>query len=406
MQSDPVIPPASQKQRPFWLQAIVLVMTRLTMNINGRMVYPFLPAFARGLGVSTAMISVALTARSLVAMTNPLFGVLADRKGRKPVILMGIGLAIGCAGLILIWPSYTAFFIYLCLTYLGLYMVIPAMQAYVSDQVPYEKRGRLIGLMETGWSLSFILGMPLVGWLMGRFGWLAPFPVLGGMELIFLGVILFVLPAGAKKQDMPDVKKQGAIRLVFQNPSARAAILMNVAFAASVEVILLVFGIWMEDSFQMQLAGLGLASAVIGFSELGGEGLSAMLSDRLGKKRTVVYGSIAFMAALLVFPFLSSQLFTALIVLALVTLTFEFTFVSAMPLTSEILPEARSTLIGMSMAAVCAGRALAAVIAPFLYQLGFQANIIMAMVFILLGLLALSRVKVAQEAKQSQSIRR
>jgi len=69
-----------------------------------------------------------------------------------------------------------------------------SMQAYVSDQVPYEKRGRLIALMELGWALSFILGMPVVALLIGRFGWRAPFPVLAGIDLVLFILILRIVP--------------------------------------------------------------------------------------------------------------------------------------------------------------------------------------------------------------------
>ena len=51
-----------------------------------------------------------------------------------------------------------------------------------------------------------------------------------------------------------------------------------------------IFGVWLEDSFDLQIAALGAASAVIGLSELGGEGLVAAFVDRLGKPRAIGLG--------------------------------------------------------------------------------------------------------------------
>jgi predicted MFS family arabinose efflux permease len=50
------------------------------------------------------------------------------------------------------------------------------------------------------------------------------------------------------------------------------------------------FGVWLEDSFGLQIAALAGASAVIGLSELSGEGLVALLTDRIGKPRALVLG--------------------------------------------------------------------------------------------------------------------
>ena len=64
---------------------------------------------------------------------------------------------------------------------------------------------------------------------------------------------------------------------------------MGLFTSASNEVVNLVFGVWLEDSFGLRIAALGAASAVIGLSELGGETLSVGFTDikyidRDGKK--------------------------------------------------------------------------------------------------------------------------
>ena len=66
------------------------------------------------------------------------------------------------ASIMFFWRGYTAFVIALCLTTLGLFLYFPSMQAYISDHVVYERRGRVLAVIEMGWALSFILGMPLI----------------------------------------------------------------------------------------------------------------------------------------------------------------------------------------------------------------------------------------------------
>ena len=65
---------------------------------------------------------------------------------------------------------------------------------------------------------------------------------------------------------------------------------MSLALTAANESVNLVFGVWLEGSFGLKLAALGAASAVLGVSELGGEGLSTWLVDRLGKEWSIRAG--------------------------------------------------------------------------------------------------------------------
>jgi predicted MFS family arabinose efflux permease len=81
---------------------------------------------------------------------------------------------------------------------------------------------------------------------------------------------------------------------------------MSLMLSAGNEVVNLVFGVWIESSFGLKIAALGAASVVIGFAELGGETLTATITDRLGKPRAVAAGLILNCLAALALPFLGS----------------------------------------------------------------------------------------------------
>ena len=125
-----------------------------------------------------------------------------------------------------------------------------------------------------------------------------------------------------------------------------------------------IFGVWLEDSFDLQIAALGAASAVIGLSELGGEGLVAAFVDRLGKPRAIGLGLAANCLAALALLFLGRTQAGALVGLFFFYITFEFTLVSIIPLMTELLPSARATLMAFNMAALSLGRALGDLLAP------------------------------------------
>lgn len=366
------------------------------MNINGRMVYPFLSVFARGLGVGLPTLSLGLTARSTITALSPFAATIADRRGRKLVILVCVGISFLSAVWMILFPGFPTFIVFLCLTYFSIYTAMSAMQAYLGDIVAYEKRGKYIALLELGWGLSFILGMPVLALLIEHYGWLAPFPLLAGLELIIFILLSVIIPPVSPQVSNTNTS-WSILKRVFSNRSALAGLVMNLLFAASCEMILLVFGSWMEGSFGLTLTGLGLASAVIGCSELTGELISAGVSDRLGKKRTVMIGGTCYAVMALLLPWLGQSLTGALVGLGLFFVGYEVAFVSGLPLLSEVMPEARATIMSTSLAAVAIGRALTALAATAIFALGFRANTLVSFVLIVLALLALSQIRLSHD---------
>jgi predicted MFS family arabinose efflux permease len=58
--------------------------------------------------------------------------------------------------------------------------------AIVADLFPFEKRGRVIGLLQTSFPASQILGIPFALWLSNHSGWHMPFQLIAGFSLIAL----------------------------------------------------------------------------------------------------------------------------------------------------------------------------------------------------------------------------
>ncbi len=372
-------------------QVIAFTITRTIINTLHRMVYPFLAVLARGVGVDLISMSYALTARSLVGTVGPFVAALADRRGRRFGMLFGIGLFTLGTAIVVFWPTFPALVLSIILSTLGKYIFDPSMQAWLGDRIPYARRGRTIAVTEFGWSLAFILGIPLMGFLIARNGWMAPFPLFVLLGTIIFITLFFLLP----KEDSSSVVHgpSSNFRLVLTFAPALAGLAVGLFASAANEVVNLIFGVWLEDSFGLQIAALGAASAVIGLSELGGEGLVAAFVDRLGKPRAIGLGLAANCLAALALLFLGRTQAGALVGLFFFYITFEFTLVSSIPLMTELLPSARATLMAFNVAALSLGRALGDLLAPRLYGLGFWFVVLGAVGFNLLALAALQKVK-------------
>ncbi|GAB4418511.1 MAG: MFS transporter [Anaerolineales bacterium] len=378
---------------PLRFQLFAIMVLRTIFNTMHRMVYPFLGVFARGLGVDVTTLSLVLTGRSAVGAVVPFVSSVADQRGRKFGMLAGIALFTAGAGLVAFWPSFWALSLALILTLLGKYIFDPAMQAYFGDRIPYQRRGLALAITELGWSLSFILGVPLMRVLIEKRGWSAPFPVLMVLGLGMFIVIWCMIPR-RDTSHVPSNNRNANFSAVLRNIPALAGISIAVWASAANELVNLVFGIWLEDSFGLQIAALAGASAVIGLSELSGEGLVALLTDKLGKPRALFLGLAANIAASLLLAVIGRTETGALIGLFFFYITFEFVMVSHVPMMTEMVPGARATVMSFNLTGHSLGRALGALLSIFIYQQGgFLFVTLAAVIFNTLGLLALRKLQ-------------
>jgi predicted MFS family arabinose efflux permease len=208
-----------------------------------------------------------------------------------------------------------------------------------------------------------------MGLLIARYGWTAPFPVLTLLGLFAFGVLAWMLPRDAVQSGIQSGLWVN-FRKILTYPPVLAGLAMALLFACANEMINLVFGIWLENSFGLMIAALGAASAVIGLSELGGESLAAAITDRLGKPLAVGLGLGLNCLAAMALPLLGTNTAGAFVGLFFFYLTFEYALVSSVPMMTEVMPSVRATVMAVTAASVSIGRAIGALLATPLFLFG------------------------------------
>ena len=142
------------QRRMMWSLATAIVC-RILLNTARRFIYPFAPTFSRGLGVPLTAVTSLIAVNQATSVIGLFFGPVSDRIGYRVMMLCSLGmLALGmlAAGLI---PVYGVVLIALFLAGLGKSIFDPAIQAYVGERVPYNRRGRVIGMLEICWAGRF-----------------------------------------------------------------------------------------------------------------------------------------------------------------------------------------------------------------------------------------------------------
>ncbi len=331
------------------------------MNTAFRFVYPFLPAIARGLGVPLEAAGYLVSARWVAGLATPVIQRVAGKgEARRRLIVTGCLLFIAGATVTAITGVYVGALVGFVLIGLAKPSYDIASQAYIADRVPYERRARYLGIFELTWALSLLIGAPITGWLIARGEWVAPFWAFAALTV----VALLLVPRFVD----PDRHIEGAPNAASRFSMPGMVFLVVAAFfTLGAEMMFVIFGAWLENSFGLTLAALGAAAVLIGLAELAGEGATVAFTDRLGKRRAVLIGlSISAVGFALLIP-AGGRLGIGLGLLAVALFGFEFTIVSSIPLATELQPDARARFLAWMVVAMSAGRGLGAAIGPLLF---------------------------------------
>jgi len=312
-----------------------------------------------------------IAVNQVTGLLSLFFGPLSDRWGYRTMMLAAVGML--AVGMLSGWlfPTYAVVMLALFLAGLGKSIFDPALQAYVAERVPYERRGLVIGVVEMSWSGATLIGIPLLGLLIERAGWRSAFLALGILGLLSVIILAWLIPGGKNEIQTGVLSeiKSGWQKLAKSRLALGA---LGSAFLVGManDNLFVVYGIWLEERFGLSIAALGIATMAIGIAELTGEGLTASLADRLGLKRSVMAGLILSGLCYAALPLIGQTLPLALAGLFLVFVTVEFSIVTSVSLFTELLPDARATMMSGFIAAASLGRVAGALMGGAMWLAG------------------------------------
>ncbi len=354
------------------------LLTRLLIDTGVQIFFPFLKVMANGIGITTVEMGRLISLRSSMGLLAPLFGVLADRKGNRFVMRLGLFIAAGGYLLLGVSTNLWTAAMGIVLSAIGSFAFLPTLQAYLSARLPYAKRARGLGIVEYAWALSGIIGLFLVGQLIEFTNWRVPMFFIGG-GLFFWGAVYHWLPTSNVDWAETEPKKTGSkkfqfgrLKTFFDLGENRRSAWSNLTVSALVMFaatnLFITYGTWLESEYNLGPSILGIVALVLGVSDLIGSVLVSAISDRVGKRRSVIFGGFLTFVGFLLLPLFNVSLIPAVIGIALARGAFEFTVVSNIPLLSEQVPQQRSKMMGIATAFGLGGTAVAGLTGPWVYE--------------------------------------
>ncbi len=303
---------------------LLLSFTLLVMMLGYGMMLPIMPFYIEKLGAGGTELGWLMSTYSLMQLIfAPIWGVLSDRYGRKPILAVGIlGYAIS---LFMFGMSTTFWMLFVARSLSGILSsaTMPTAMAYIGDTAPQAERGKSMGQLGAATGIGVIVG-PMMGGLLSAVS--LAFPFLVGSGLAFAAFLLVVLV-------LPEVRRPeaGLHKKAFLPREAYLAVLLSPAGILLLLILIMSFGmtnfqgmlgLYVVDKFSFDTRQVGAIWMLMGLILIVAQGvLVGPLIKKLGELRLIqlglLGGALGFVLVALAFDFMSVMAALALFILAL-----------------------------------------------------------------------------------------
>ena len=363
-----------------------VTIARLVANAAYRFAPLFLATIARGFDVSLSTLGFAIFASELSGFASPFAGRIVDRLTHRNSMVLGlVGSAVGCT-IAAVSTSPLIFAVGVTVLALTKQSFDLGLGAWIADHVPYNQRGKIVGLTETAWALGLLVGVSIMSLITAATNWRIGF----AFAVLCLIVSMFVI-FNRVTNEARVVHESHSTTPQRVTGNSWLVVFAMFCIMCSAQNLFVTFGAWLEEEFQFGAARLAVAGFSLGLVELVASVSSSRQTDKWGKERSIALGALLVIPGGIFLCLGSNNLIIGLIGVFIYFLGFEFSVVSLLSLATSLVPNSPGTGLGWVLGAGTLGRAVMAIIATHLFEsFGVQGPALMGALFGLIGALTIT----------------
>ncbi len=280
----------------YWKQNLkVAWLGNFLTGTSFTLVMPFIPVFVEELGVGPGLVEyyagLAVSTNALAAaLMAPIWGSLADRYGRKPMMVRAAFAMIFTMGGMAFVPN--VFWLLVLRVLNGVFTgYIPNATALIASQVPKDKTGYALGTLSTGAVAGNLIGPTLGGVLAEMFGVHTVFLLVGLLYAIVVILTVFYI-----REDFVPIKKSDVlpVKEVFAQVKDRKILaglfVTSMVIIAAAQAVVPILTLYVRHLGQTDnlLFVAGFIISLPGMASLVTSGYLGKLGDRIGNHRLLL----------------------------------------------------------------------------------------------------------------------
>ena len=241
--------------------------------------------------LTTSQFSVIVSSYSLAAFCSSFATIFfADKFDRKRLLLFGyLGFLVGTFGCVF---AFDANSMIIDRTFTGIFggLISAQVLSIIGDVVPYERRGRAMGLLMGGFALASVIGVPFGLFLANHFAWYFPFLVVASVgTLLYPFLLKFVPNVNAHLANPVKLKERYQIFLkIFSNKTQVTALAFSFLMIMGHFIIIPLFNPYIVYNVGVPQTSTPLIYLFGGISSLITAQIVGKLADKYGKRQVFV----------------------------------------------------------------------------------------------------------------------
>jgi DHA1 family multidrug resistance protein-like MFS transporter len=387
----------------------ILSFTLLVVMLGYGMVMPIMPFYIEHFGAGGTELGWLMATYSLMQLISaPLWGILSDRYGRKPILSVGV---LGYAVTLFMFglaKSFTMLFIARSLSGILSSATMPTAMAYIGDNTPQKEKSKGMGQLGAAVGVGVIIG-PLMGGLLSTDSLSLPFFIGSGLAFLALLLVIFLLPESRSSTNMKNLPSEENPKdeSGFANPHVVQAprptifdIYLRVLLSPAGILLLLIFimsfgmtnfqgmiGLYVVDKFAFSTTQVGTIWMLMGgILIIAQGGLVGPLTKKLGDlnliKIGLLGGTIGFTLVALAVDYLTTMLALGFFILSLALIG-----PALNSYISNFAGENQGTVMGLNSAMNSLGRVVGPLWGGYIYDRNIEYPFFSGAATLLLGLL-------------------
>ncbi len=377
---------------------LILSFTLLVVMLGYSIARPLLPFYIEAFGVGGTELGWLMSTYSLMQLVcAPVWGILSDRYGRKPILSVGVLGYTVCLFLIGLAQNFTMLFVARSLSGILSSATMPTAMAYIGENSPRNERSKGMGQLGAAVGIGVIIG-PLLGGVLSVRSLSLPFFVGSGLALLSLLLVVFFLPESRLAQATRDETAQAAsteashahaldIYLRIMLSPAGVLLLLILIMSFGMTNFQGMIGLYAVDKFGFNTKQVGSIWMLMGIILIIGQGaLVGPLSRRLGELQLIkiglLGGAVGFAAVALAVDYLTVMLALGFFILALSVIG-----PSLNSYISTYAERQQGTLMGLNSAFTSLGRVIGPLWGGYIYDVNVAYPFLSGSATLILGLL-------------------
>ena len=274
---------------------VTVLIDMLTFGMIGPVLPKLIASFVGNNYASAAeLIGIFATVWALMQFfCSPLLGMLSDRVGRRPVILVSNAVAVVDLAIMALAPNLWWLFAGRVLSGIAS-SNMSAASAYIADVTPPEKRAAAFGVLGSAFGLGFVLG-PAIGGVVGNINPRLTFWAAAAFALLNTLYGLFVLPESLPRErrtprlEWKRANPIGSLKLLRSHHELWGLTWVNFITYLAHEVFPNIWVIYCIAAFGWSTGSIGLTLALVGtVSAINQATMVGRVVRRLGERRTLL----------------------------------------------------------------------------------------------------------------------